>query len=882
MRTNELKTTLVAFALFGVSLLVCAGPRVAPHFFAALMGNDAKILGELQNYAKYEISYDKSKTANYLIPEGSFNPGSALILPPIHYSYVIKCTNSDEQVLFQNSSQTLQRNLNRYLVIQTIPENCGSISINVIGPPRALRLAADDGYVLSGDQTRLEDLRWVLEFLTEGFPFLLAIIFISIVFLYQISGIRAGDFDKSGHANVALWISSVFFINQTGLFLRLSPFSISENISGKIGAGLGILSVLLWILTLVSITNRKASQSVVFRSPGYVFFIGLISTAAIIATPYHRFALIIFCASLGIFLIGHGAKKARMIGILLGICLLLDSGKIYGIELPFSSRTSWYFLCELLILDSVIRQFSYSRTQWLLHRFSHEIDSGTLNISDALDKFRLSVLAAFNFKIVNARVLVNERLLPVDLRAAVQLNVPIGKDKLVVIQLSNSLYFDLDLPAAKSGLATLTNELESRLPAIFLRVLDEQARKFDSIVDGIAAEFQGIDATQGTGLQQHLEKFSELSNTRVLFADYIPTSHQVKPRFVLNYPEKVRERFLEGYLSARPDNSFSPLSQGVHSERIYSCPDVDVLKPFLHENTVQFYEETKTLSCFAFNVSLRVNGDDIRALMYVESSEVRFDEHFKATIEKFRSSIDSYLRAIDLNDQLVKATSALSRFIPRAHVFALMSGAKVVEKDKGYLLMVDLKGSTKFSLKHGSDAWLRKVEMLQVSFRESVARHGMTLQTFSWDAAFITKTSLAPSKGIRETFEMLALELGYVIQNWANSDSELSAFWSKSDQKARFCLTFGDISRGLSIGTTETWTVTGESMAVIAKMESECKKLVGVFFTDDDPLEVGLRESYVDTGCNIRGVDRLILFKYKSWSEFISANDSISLFYKAA
>ena len=869
MRTHKFVPNLFTSALFLVSLAVCAAPRIAPKLFSLVSGNDAKIIGTLNSFLISERITDSGRAAHYSIPLLSSDSSPSLSIPPILYAYRMTCKDSPTIVIAENPTATLQRNLNKYLILSKVPAACTAIELDVSGPARATRLTTGDGYVTTGSPTRLDDLRWILEFLTEGLPLLLALIFVAIVAMYSISGIKLLAFDRTGLTNTALWISSVFFINQTGFFLRLLPVAISDDLSSKIGVGLGIISITLWIVAIVG-QNPRILPDKILKAGSFALLTPVVLVGfGITASPYHRSALVSLCLALGAYLFVKGVTKSKVVALLLGTCLILDSAKIFGLETPFSSRTSWYFLCELLILDAAIRQFSYSRTQWFLHRFSHDLNSGSLNLSDAADLFRKTILDAFHFKSVVARVVTGNHSMPADLRTAKQISIPISQDKLVVIQLENSFFFELDVPAATLGLETLTNELENRLPAIFLRVLDEQTRKFDAAISAITSEIKTEEISLTDHLGAFFKRFCDQTDTRILFADYVPSTHQLKPRYILNYPENIASRFQSGFLRALPDSTFSPLSQGVHSDRIYSCPDVNILKPFLHENTVQYYEETKTISCFAFNVLMRVNGNDVRAVLYVESSSVRFDEHFKPAIQKFRGSVDSLLRSIDISDQLIKATSALSRFIPRHHVFSLMSGATVVEKDRGYLLMVDLKGSTKFSLKHGSDAWLARVEKLQTAIRPPIEEMGMTLQTFSWDAAFITLSSGNVSRQSRLSLESLACDIGKRIETWAGEDPLLREFWASDDQKARFCITYGDISRGLTVGTTETWTVTGESMAVIAKMESECKKIEGVLFTDDDPSEEGLRLAYTQTGIKIRGVGREILFRHSTWSEFL-------------
>jgi hypothetical protein len=144
----------------------------------------------------------------------------------------------------------------------------------------------------------------------------------------------------------------------------------------------------------------------------------------------------------------------------------------------------------------------------------------------------------------------------------------------------------------------------------------------------------------------------------------------------------------------------------------------------------------------------------------------------------------------------------------------------------------------------------------------------MELQDFKWDAFIFTLSTLeknnSASQNILDFFSQAAL----LVENWYNEElASVSQSNLETGQKARCCVTFGDITRGFSGGTTKVWTLIGAEIAAVSKMEDVCKRLDGVIFFDETALPDETVAQFTYTNSIVPGTGRMIFKGSFSWGQ---------------
>jgi hypothetical protein len=878
----KIRYSAPAISAFILALAFSASPRLIPFYFKLVSGEKIAILGDLKDFqtsavtAGPRIEFFEIPVKNTELT--SYGLGNFL------YKYSVECAlgASDKVVISRSIYSDLQSNLNNYVTALSETNGCAKLSIRAEGPPLAVRLHSGDSPIISGQGDVVNRVKWLNEFFVVSLPIFLAFVFFGLTVLYSFTNVF--NFGTTAElARHALTAYSIYFILQAGFFAKIFPSVFTGNFTSKLNA-FTALSALGVGLTSLSYTQNLGKRLGKYPAKKITFIVAMLSSFVFV-TSNHREMLVYGYGVAAALLIFFGVKSKKIAVILLGLTVGLDSIKMGGVVTPFISRMSWFYISFVMIMDCSLRLYGMSKIFSAFSKAQAIADSHAEDLRTHLRQIAEALKDEMHFEFLQLRFLtrlnneVSERLshssisIEVGEKPAVsdinEINFGVNKETLGTLVYGESPLTCSDLPSSTAITQAIQNEISARTPALFSSAFSKDVRKFDAIIDRLERELIANGNDRDISVEVLLTNLCERAKIRVVLGDYVPITHQVRVKFIRGFPQRVEERWLKGFLRATPDNLYGPLARGIHGKTAYIVPDVEVIKPFIHENTVAYYNEANTVSCFAIPIFERGAKDTVIGVLYAESSESNFDEGHRFALERLGTVVERLLQAYRDRKEIEKATTALSRFIPRTHVFALINGSQVTERDHGYLLMIDLKGSTQFSLKHGSDAWLARVEILQRRIREKVDSYSMTLQTFSWDAAFITLTSDSESIEAEEKILHLSKALAQSIQEWATDDKLLSEFWAIDHQKARFCLTFGDISRGLASGTTETWTVTGESMAVIAKMEAECKKLEGVFFSDFDLTAARKNLGFGSTGTIIRGVNREVIFCFTEWQQFL-------------
>jgi class 3 adenylate cyclase len=353
---------------------------------------------------------------------------------------------------------------------------------------------------------------------------------------------------------------------------------------------------------------------------------------------------------------------------------------------------------------------------------------------------------------------------------------------------------------------------------------------------------------QSALFQQVIEGVSFQLKSYGFIAKLDSQTHEFEILGIHGYPKEVSDRLLNGRIFALPENEQGPVPLAINRKQTVIVSDVRLLRGVLHENTNFFFDRAGTRSCAAVPI-FESKTDALGSLQEKTIWGILFLERnitepftLKSTtgLEQVSDEIDNLLS--DVNQKLIfeKTQKALSSLLPERVLQKVIDQKLEREEDYGTLLMIDLKESTKIALEVGSDVWLKNAQSLLPTIDEIARRHNLTLQTFIWDAFYLTYSSETPSEQVVVRMLDFINEISQEIEKWYQQHYG-SLFLNSGirKQKARFCLTFGDTSRGFVEGKTRSWSIVGGEMSCISKFEDVCKKLDGVVFADES-IRAGL------------------------------------------
>lgn len=314
-----------------------------------------------------------------------------------------------------------------------------------------------------------------------------------------------------------------------------------------------------------------------------------------------------------------------------------------------------------------------------------------------------------------------------------------------------------------------------------------------------------------------------------------------------NFDERVKDQVMKGKIYAHKDNRQGPFALAVHEIKPVIVPNTKWLEGVVHENTIKFFNIHATKTA-AFVPVIRENSDNTKSVIGVYWIEgVRGSEITYSDRELFNSimkTISDRLQRIDSAEEISRSRSSLAQFVPQHLVDAVMRGEVAAEKDHGYLLMFDLKGSTRLAHKISNDSFRTVVADLKDQMKEALLQSNWVLQQYEWDAFYFTKTADASNQlDINSVHNILDL----IFENWKSGIIlEYGESTELESLSYRICFTYGDTSRGIvQEGATQAWTFTGNAIAVVSKVENESKKLNGQIFADDSILSVSTLVEWV-------------------------------------
>jgi class 3 adenylate cyclase len=158
----------------------------------------------------------------------------------------------------------------------------------------------------------------------------------------------------------------------------------------------------------------------------------------------------------------------------------------------------------------------------------------------------------------------------------------------------------------------------------------------------------------------------------------------------------------------------------------------------------------------------------------------------------------------------------LGSLVPEHVLRKLRRGENPREVEEGYLLNIDLAGSTKLAGRIGDQAFSELIQKISSNLSLSLDRLKLVPQLIIWDAFIYTRSIEQGTLTLDEANDIL-VEIKSVIHD-ANQHLPQDAPVS-----FRAVLHYGDTTRDWNVGSTRSWTISGAALAESCKLESRIK-----------------------------------------------------------
>lgn len=399
------------------------------------------------------------------------------------------------------------------------------------------------------------------------------------------------------------------------------------------------------------------------------------------------------------------------------------------------------------------------------------------------------------------------------------------------------------------------DNLENTIQLIepFLAAIVEKRRAFKKMGVGeiqvkILQSLQLIETQASRGehdnvdsiLQCTCNAITEMYASSAFIGKLLKDTRKVDIRAISGFSEEISKQLIKGTILAESSNQQGPLPLAINLQEIIIVSDIANVEHVLHPVSLEMLRKNDTKSMAAIPIMLQHDFDDSEestqpwGILWLEQrSGYVFGLKDLDVLKGIQSAIDRMALAYNGRSKLDRAQNAVSRSMP-AHVAAkILAGESPEENDIGYLLMIDLKESSKISVLLSKTGWTSFVERNVIPVAEKLAKiNGLILQEVIWDAFFFTLSAPSLSFEDEKTICNFVSEFEREIRHLYEAHfGNLSGYEVGTEAKMRACLVHGDVSRGFSNGPSRTWTITGNAMPIVHKLESHCKRLEGLLFT---------------------------------------------------
>jgi hypothetical protein len=767
-----------------------------------------------------------------------------------------------------------------------VPDDCGSyLEVQAWSRPTAVRKGHLDGAAVLGSRESVEAMARLHEFFGHEFVRILTYIFLFVAVIQMMSKNFYGRTLQIGYfgRHIWLWVAFLFFasnLGQTLIPIQKNPLFFNKLIA--------ILSMLAFTLPITSILLNKYSLNSEKTWYKKIDWLVLAIACTFALTRYFSWVFITVAICVTLLSLYSAYKTRDSLFAFYAAILTLGTLKIINMPFLFNSMTIAFFVGSILCFETIEAIVKLSRLIGRINQISvlknsdgnHNLDFAEKELFNLLDVNQLSFLyilpdsrceiriyRKFGDKI-DREVFQRQELPPVfahvisnrepiwncnsqspkirDLKSNSDfLNLYSGELFSVVPLLDNKECF---------GAFAYTNYLQEKhqtsntlfdqkmiseiaTPTLISKFSQwrsaqevQNLKGFNNLSSRLTNLFEQTDVSLELLLKSALLEINNFLGSMGFIASLDSESRQIQILAIENYSEEIKNRYLNGKIYAHTNNEQGPLPISINKQKVVIIENVKLHAGVFHEFTNYFFRVSQTNSCSSIPLYLHGNAAEektVWGVLFLEAARlVHFKMALQPILEKIGELMSQKISLRESSKNLSHTRRALEGFIPKEYVQSYLGQEKINIQASGYLVMIDLKSSTKVSNRIGADKWLELVELeLKPKICAIASSFNLEFVSFNWDAFYLSRKSSGNSpEDYQQIFKFICRTITILDRFYSLHFSDyFYEFKNENSPKARYCLSYGDISMGIVESGKSYWTIIGQEMANITKMESLAK-----------------------------------------------------------
>ena len=696
---------------------------------------------------------------------------------------------------------------------------------------------------------------------------------ITLLFLFIFNMIYPSQVPGSFWHRKAMALFSIHFLASSSLFEFLIPNQLGLGFPILMGGGTS--GALFLILGLVEINSEKFliwRRKTLNKNFSRLLFPLTIITFVSFYYQVGGRVYINIQAILAIILLFYSINLKSVMCLCFSILFLSDISAAFGILPGFPTNTCIHFLFTLFVFDSIewfmhngkimteitkirdfeqmsqiltvlCKRFGIQRLSTSLFSKDHQFASHSIEGSNATLFDQREQVTQIAASVMTSRT----SLLRVKLGTALSMrlkgksdseNIKIGSEYCVfplvysekvigVLNMTSYSPWQLGDPSQVDLLQSMVERILPKLSEVlYRRDLSPNLEEQRQILE-IENKFSEIQDQSYLQMVKSLDQICETLDCKVIISRAIPSEDRLLTFSNHHYPKEFAQ-FLEAH-SPKLSNTLvtSPANIAYSTQETVFIPDVEkmfsVYTPFLvsflkgnHTKLLQvvplYFHDQETpwgVIWIEFPNKLNQPESDIRDLgEFITQS---FERHLRIHFEYLNTS---------------RVHNELSQLVPLHVLQKMQRGENPREKDEGYLLNFDLKGSTKLANELGDEKFFKFMTELSALTSQNILPLHFIKQVVIWDAIIFTRTA---SHG-----KMKMEDVAAIHKILCETIASLNEKWKVIQTVGfRAVLHYGDTTRDLKEGEIKTWGVSGTALAESCKLEAKIKDLAGVILVSE-------------------------------------------------
>ena len=308
-----------------------------------------------------------------------------------------------------------------------------------------------------------------------------------------------------------------------------------------------------------------------------------------------------------------------------------------------------------------------------------------------------------------------------------------------------------------------------------------------------------------------LTKLSKHLDLRIIVSKANFSNRHFETFMTFNYNEKDAKILQTHTPRISSDLLTSPANLSLLNHEIVFIDDITRLFPVYSNYVRTLFKTNKTKSLFI--APLNISQKDDWGVCWIEM-ENKVSKP-PADLESIGILVSEAIeRILNKGYQEIENNRLLGKIkdvVPSHVIEKLSKGIDPIEPDEGFLLNIDLSGSTPLSKKLGPQKFSKLISNINSMLIDNLSNTSFLPRMVIWDAFIFTSSQKSIDL---PTIEEISKSIQKAIQN---STSYPLGF--------RGVLHYGDITRNISTGTPKSWAVVGSALAESCKIEAANKDI---------------------------------------------------------